>query len=160
MKNPRVNDIINLIKTCHTGSEKIVSGITSEDLEFAPTKDMMTFGEQLYHIAFVERQFLRKISDALRLGINIPEHQPSMDYGEAQNHLIETWQLSASLLSRLNDEHLDQPVSMDEPDRNLDVKYVLHALVEHQVHHRGELIVYFRMMGRRPPRRYSDDIPD
>ncbi len=156
----RVRDIRALVELCNNGSLGVFKEIKDEDFNFAPAEGMKTFGQQLYHISFVQRQFLRKVSEAVGLNLDIPEIRPSPSVTEEINTITDTWRITAAFLDQIGDDDLDRPVVLDEPEVPIDVRYLLHALAEHQVHHRGEIIVYFRLKGRRPPRRYRDDAPE
>lgn len=156
----RVDDIRGLVDLSQAGSMKIFSGIESVDFGYSPTKEMMSLGQQLFHVSFVERHFLRKIANAARMEINIPEIQPSDSIREELETVRQTWELTNSLLAHLEDNDLDLPIPLEEPGIEIDICRLLHILVEHLVHHRGEIIVYFRMMKRIPPRRYLDDVPE
>jgi len=156
----RVEDIRRLVDLGQTGSMKIFSGIESVDFGYSPTMEMMSLGQHLFHVSFVERHFLRKIADAAQMEVNIPEIQPSDSIKEELEIVKQTWELTNSLLARLDDNDLDKPIPLEEPGIEIDICRLLHILVEHLVHHRGEVIVYFRMMGRIPPRRYLDDVPE
>ena len=131
MAKQRVEDVARLIRQCYEGSEKIFSGIGTENSNYTPVKGVKTFAEQLNHLVFVERHFVRKISAALELDMNIPDPKPYKKIEDALQSFSETRELTTLLLSQLEDKDLSHPVSFDEPGREVDVLFLLHALVEH-----------------------------
>lgn len=156
----RVDDMRAMIKLCHAGSIRIFEGLNDEDSLYAPAVGMMSLAGHLHHLAFVERHFLRTIVGALKINLEIPDIERRNTVSAEIDILKETWELTDKLLDRLDDNDLDHSIPIDEPEAEMDARYLLHALAEHNVHHRGEMVVYFRIMGRRPPRRYRDDAPE
>lgn len=150
----RLDDIARLKETTDKGSMIVFEGILPEQENYRPHDGMMTFCEQLNHIAFVERYVINKINAGLNLGLEAPELAADGRLADALAAVKSTWQLTAALLERLQDEHLDIIIELPEEKWKADVRYLLHVMVEHQIHHRGQLIVYFRTLGLAPPQRW------
>jgi uncharacterized damage-inducible protein DinB len=150
----RIDDIARLKETTDKGSMIVFEGILPEQENYRPHDGMMTFCEQLNHIAFVERYVINKINAGLNLGLEAPELTTDGRLADALTAVKSTWQLTAALLERLQDDHLDIVIELPEEKWKADVRYLLHVMVEHQIHHRGQLIVYFRTLGLAPPQRW------
>ena len=150
----RIDDIARLKEMTDKGSLIVFEGILPEQENYRPHEGMMTFREQLNHVAFVEGFIINKINTGINLGISAPELEPDGKLADALAAVKSTWQITTDLLQRLQDEHLDVVIELPEEKWKADVRYLLHVMVEHQVHHRGQLIVYFRTLGLAPPQRW------
>lgn len=152
----RLADYIALKELTDRGSLKIYRGIPENNDGFSPENGLMTCREQLQHLSLVERHILRKIIDALNLQLEIPETDSTDSITTAIDTLMQTWQLTGNLLSKMQDDDLDKTMKLEEENVLVDVRHLLHVLVEHQVHHRGEIVMYIRAMGVVPPKRWDD----
>lgn len=138
------------------GSLTVFEGIPEEMAGFAPRPNLMTCREHLHHLSFVERHILKLIANETDLDLTVPETDPAESIAAEIENLKTTWRLTARLLSLLPEDDLDKTIEISEDKKTSDIRRLLHVMVEHQVHHRGELVVYFRMANHDPPRRWND----
>ncbi len=152
----RLNDFKALKKMADQGSLKIYRGIPEDKENFAPKEGMMTCRQHIKHISLVELQILRKIVNALNLNMKIPKTPETDSIAVDIDTLEQTWELTNRLLEKMTDNDLDKPVKLEDENIEIEIRRLMHVMVEHQVHHRGELVVYFREMGKEPPKRWDD----
>ncbi|MCP4570292.1 MAG: DinB family protein [FCB group bacterium] len=152
----RLDDYVALKELTDRGSLKTYRGIPENNGGFTPDDGLMTCREHIQHLSLVERYILRKIIDALNLQLDFPEVDSTDSITTEIDTLIQTWQLTGNLLAKMQDDDLDKTIKLEEENIQVDVRHLLHVLVEHQVHHRGEMVVYIRAMGLVPPKRWAD----
>ncbi len=151
----RIDDYRAFRKTIDAGSLAILEAIPDDKLDFRPTPEMMSLGEHLGHLALVERHILGLIQSGLGLNPAVSEPVPTESKDGLLASVREGFRCTDSLLAGLAESDLDRMISVGE-DRRESVKHMLGTMAEHQLHHRGQIIIYFRMMGMTPPQRWAD----
>jgi hypothetical protein len=99
--------------------------------EFRPTREQMTFGEQLLHIAEQDVSIFRE------MGAQIEFARPSPVKDEVLRTLDKVKEDGVKLLARL----------AANPDGTVDTLNGLLLALDHTTHHRGQLVVYLRLKG-------------
>lgn len=137
------------------GTEMVVSSIDEELFRIRPYPQLMSFGEQVDHMSAVEAEILGETAEALKLA-GIPfDCAPSQDL----NSSIEQWKrihkLGDEFIAALDDEKLSFRF-LTVSHVHVSVAYMINVVLEHEIHHRGELIAYFRMIRKEPPKRWAD----
>ena len=151
----RIYDLRALKEMTDAGSMTGIDGIPAAAGDYRPQDGMMTFGEQVQHVSSVERYIAARIVDGLALPLAIPDGDAAPTLDGRRGHLRETVRLTQELLDHFPDGDLDRMVPLGG-GRERSVRYLLQVMVEHQVHHRGQIVVYFRTLGKEPPRRWND----
>ncbi|MEE9553013.1 MAG: DinB family protein [candidate division Zixibacteria bacterium] len=150
-----VEHLLSQRKMFFEGTEMIIAGIKPEMFDISPMLQLMTFGEQINHISVVEADLLGETAGALKLE-KIP-----FDYKQSGNLLdaISQWKrihaLGDEFVGKLDDEKLDFRF-LTVSHVHVSVAYMINTVIEHEIHHRGELIAYFRMLKQEPPKRWRD----
>ncbi len=154
--NIRIDDFRALKEMSDRGSLMIFEAIPAAMADFRPVEGMMSVVEKLHHLSFVDRFIMDHIGAVLQPRYVLPEQPAAGDLTGVLETLRETFRLAAALLDRLTDDDLDRQVVLGQGERRETVLHLLQVMVEHQLHHRGQLIVYFRAMGLEPPRRWRE----
>lgn len=133
----------------------VVAGIKPEMFDTRPMPQLMSFCEQIDHISVVEADLLGETAEALK-SKKIPfDHKPS----ENLQHAVSQWKrihaLGDMFVTGINDNNLDFRF-LTVSHVHVSVAYMINTVIEHEIHHRGELIAYFRMLKLEPPKRWSD----
>lgn len=63
---------------------------------------------------------------------------------------------SDTILRACAESDLDEPVVFPGPEVDVTVAHIVQTMIEHQIHHRGQLITYLRMNGCTVPLRWQD----
>jgi uncharacterized damage-inducible protein DinB len=116
---------------------------------------MMTFAHQVHHVAGTERYIISRVGAALGRGEPLAELPPNDSLPDGLALLKATWGDTASLVARLDDDDLDRTITFPGESWSAQVRRFLQVVVEHQIHHRGQLIVYYRCLGLEPPKRWN-----
>jgi uncharacterized damage-inducible protein DinB len=142
-------------KTFYEGTEMIIRGIKSEWFNTKPFDEAMTFGEQIDHISSVEADILDETASALEFDTIPFDFKPSENLDNAISQWKRIHKLGDDFISRLSDEDLSFRF-MTVSHVHMSVHQMINAVLEHEIHHRGELIAYFRIMKVEPPKRWQD----
>lgn len=137
------------------GTEMVIAGIKPEMFDISPQPRLMTFGEQIDHISVVEADLLGETEEALQSRKILFDHKPSENLKNAISQRKRIHSLGDKFIASLNDERLNFRF-LTVSHVHISVAYMINTVLEHEIHHRGELIAYFRMLKLEPPKRWSD----
>ena len=133
----------------------IIAGIRPEMFDISPQPRLMTFGEHIDHISGVEADLLGETAESLKLE-KIPfAHKPSGNLHDAISQWQRIHDLGDEFISGLDNDKLDFRF-LTVSHVHVSVAYMINTVIEHEIHHRGELIAYFRMLKEQPPKRWRD----
>lgn len=116
---------------------------------FRPTKDEMSFGEQLIHIS-ANLGWLT--SSYLSEGVNPVSKEDSKisQKDSIRSVIVRTYDYAISVLQQFPIEQLGDSVKFFAgPMSKLQI---INLVSDHQTHHRGQLLVYLRLSGLTPPK--------
>lgn len=125
--------------------------VSDDDLDWRPGPDHYTLGQQFLHIAqsedFQIHAHLKGVWDLERA--RFP--QRSLTVEELRGALTETRDRTLAALEELEEGRLAEPLDhgRGQPARTL--RWWLWLMVEHEVHHKAQIAVYLRQMGKVPP---------
>lgn len=125
--------------------------VTDEDLGWRPGPDHLTLGQQFLHIAqsedFQVQAHLNGDWDYER--VRFPARELKVD--ELRELLKATRNRTIVALSELSAGRLNEQVDLGEGQPVQTLRWWLWLLVEHEVHHKAQIAVYLRQMGKTPP---------
>lgn len=125
--------------------------VTDEDLRWRPGADHYTLGQQFLHIAQSEDFQIQGqlFGDWDYERARFPRRELAVE--ELRALLSETRRRTLAALDELDEGDLDETVGAadDEPARTR--RWWLWLLVQHEVHHKAQIAVYLRQMGKTPP---------
>jgi uncharacterized damage-inducible protein DinB len=133
----------------------VLQGIKPEWFDVKPLPELMSFGEQIDHISAVEAEILDETASALEFE-KIPfDFKPSDDLESSLSQRKRMHDLGDKFISALDDNKLDFRF-LTVSHTHMSVYAMINVVIEHEIHHRGEIIAYFRMMNSEPPKRWKD----
>lgn len=126
---------------------EIAELMPAEHYDFKPTPDQMSFKQQLLHI-MSNANWLS--SDYLG-GKKLEQNLRSADYTKSEVIAIlqEGFANVAAALENLKPEQLEESVQFFAGPMNK--RQIMTLLNDHHTHHRGQIIVYLRLKGIKPP---------
>ena len=129
------------------------------DLAWRPGPDHYTLGQILLHIAQTEDFQMHRLVDgeADMDKVRFPKKMPGVDelrafYEEVRGRTLAT-------LEEVTAEELDGLIPAGEDEPELTLRSWLWFILEHEVHHKGQIATYLRQMGITPPF-FATPLPD
>ena len=133
----------------------VLQSIKPEWFDIKPLPEMMSYGEQINHISAVEAEILDETAMALKFD-KIPfDYKPSKNLETSLSQWRRIHNLGDDFVSRLDDGKLDFRF-LTVSHSHISVTAMINTVIEHEIHHRGEIIAYFRMIKSPPPKRWKD----
>ncbi|MFW6192339.1 MAG: DinB family protein [Gemmatimonadota bacterium] len=143
-------------------TERVIECVPPDQLEWRPRADAFSFGDLIRHLGAIERYMFAE--NVQRRPSRYPGHGPELASG---------WEGVLAFSRRMHAESVGifgGPSSEDLQHRcttpagsTLPVWKWLRAMVEHEVHHRGQLYLMLRMLGVTTPPLYgltSEEVED
>ena len=127
---------------------ELAEAMPEDDYGFAPTEDQMPFQAQLLHIV----SNMNWLSSAYLGGqkLNYDLKAPGYSKTEVLAILAEGFELAAAAIAALQPSQLEEPVEFFAGP--MSKRQILTLMNDHLTHHRGQLAVYLRLQGVKPPR--------
>ncbi|MEW6212593.1 MAG: DinB family protein [Acidobacteriota bacterium] len=133
---------------------RVISRIPPDRIEWTYREGKFTFGDVIRHLGAIERYMF--VENAQLRPSRYPGHGRELadGYENVVAFLDEMHRQSVELLSRLTDDDLKRKCVT--PDgAAITVWKWLRAMIEHEVHHRGQLYLYLSMIGVETPPLYG-----
>lgn len=120
------------------------------EVEWRPAPDRFSFGDQLRHLAALERHMY--VENALGRPSRYPGHSEDLasGYDNIVSYAERLHQASLDLLAGLSDEAL-QETTETPAGTPITVWKWLRTMVEHEAHHRGQIYAMLRELGTSGP---------
>jgi uncharacterized damage-inducible protein DinB len=122
----------------------------SDKLPWSPSPGLMTFAGQYAHLASVERVYVRGLSGADWRAEPNALDGPA-DIGRLRTALEDTRTVTMAWLNTLSPPALDEVVSVPWLPVAWTVRSWLWYLVEHELHHKGQIALYLYLCGIEAP---------
>jgi uncharacterized damage-inducible protein DinB len=125
--------------------------LTEEELMWRPLRELFSCGQQLVHILQTEKFYSRGLFyadwDASRL--HFPAVMPTI--GQLRVDFETTRAQTVELLDALTSSRLDDIVRVPHAPVDLPLRWWLWFVLEHELHHKAQLSLYLRQLGKVPP---------
>lgn len=127
---------------------ELAESMPAEAYDFKPTEEQMTFTEQLLHMC----NNMAWLSSSYLGGTRPEADLQKTDYSKAEmlEILREHFSAAATAVADFPAEQLEEEVSFFAGP--MSKRQILILMNDHVTHHRGQLIVYARLKGVKPPR--------
>lgn len=154
MEIPRIEPFLDYYEKIRGRTLRVARCVPPERLEWSPLEGRWSFGDLLRHLAALERwMFAETVAGR-------PSRYPGCGreladgYDEVFAFLERTHAESMEIFGRLGPEDLQGPCTTPA-GASLPVWKWLRALVEHEIHHRGQLYLYLGHLGVATPPLYG-----
>jgi uncharacterized damage-inducible protein DinB len=129
-------------------SIELAESMPEEAYDFKPTEDQRSFKEQLLHMV----SNISWLSSSHLGGEKVAYDLKSTEYSKEEIiKILKTgYEQSAKAIDGLSIENLEETVDFFAGP--MSKRQILTLLNDHSTHHRGQLIVYLRLKGVKPPR--------
>jgi len=146
-----LEDLIEHLQRYRTITLQVFDLIDDDDLRWRPSADRYSLGQQLLHIAQAEHRFTHGLfeGDWSLDRVRFPKEMPGLDemrifFERVRDHTLEK-------LRQVDPEELSQIVEIPDSPVDHTLRSWLWFILEHELHHRGQVWGYLRAMGRTPP---------
>jgi uncharacterized damage-inducible protein DinB len=137
------------LQTAREYTLQVAESMPAQDYSFRPDADVMTFGEQLLHLSqnlgWLSSYYLnnKEQNPVSKSDIKLQEKDSILSV------VNKTYDYALEVMKNFPPDRLNDRVTFFAgPMSKLQI---INLLNDHQTHHRGQLIVYLRMKGIRPP---------
>lgn len=143
-------DLVEMWSDVRRLTRAVAEAMPAAGYGFRPVPEAMSFAEQLLHVLASEQTLV----DALATGRWQWDRRPLGDAPATREALLarlaEQFDATAAFLRSLPEGawREPRPVPWGEPET---VAELVHQWIVHEVHHRGQLVVYLRLNGIQPP---------
>ena len=142
-KPAHLDRVIQDWRRIHAQSVKVMEVAPDDKYDWKPHETSMTLGALMNHISQAESGLI----EALISGV-FPQEFTNYDNTAALIAAFDKSHAEAvAKLQALSDEAWDEQVAPFGPERSFSRLALLTVSLEHEVHHRGQLYVYLRMLG-------------
>lgn len=133
------------------GTRDYLDSLGDEHLRFRPTEGSRSAAEQFLHLAATQYAFAASATGRANPLRTDPERDEALkaDPGAVRRFVLASYDFLLDGLRELDPAVLDEDVAFfrSRMPRSL----VLAKALEHHAHHRGQVAVYFRLLGITPP---------
>lgn len=133
---------------------RVVKCIPPEHIEWTYAAGKFTLGDMVRHLAAIERYMF--VENACNRPSRYPGHGRELadGYESVLSYLQEMHTESTAVLRALRDDALQKKCSTPDGAEIIVWKW-LRAMIEHEIHHRGQIYLYLSMLGVKTPPLYG-----
>jgi uncharacterized damage-inducible protein DinB len=148
------NVFLSYLDSIHARSRRVIACIPAEHLEWAPATGMFTLGDTVRHLATIERYMYGETVSGRPS--RYPGHDRSLADGlEATLAYYDRLHVeSRELFAGLSDEQINGKCLTPAGTPITTWKW-LRAMIEHEVHHRGQIYMMLRILNVPTPPLYG-----
>jgi uncharacterized damage-inducible protein DinB len=152
--NPRATELADYIDRIRHRTMRVVACVPPDRVDWTYREGKFTFGDLMRHLGAIERWMFAE--NAQRKPSRYPGHGKELaaDYVAAVDFMTRMHGEAMEIFRRLTDDDLDQKC-MTPGGAELRIGKWLRSMVEHEVHHRGQIYLYLGMLGIDTPPLYG-----
>jgi len=150
MEIRRIEPFLDYFTKVRARTEAVVDCIPPDQIEWSLQPDRFTLGDIVRHLGAIERYMYAE--NAMCRPSRYPGHDAALatGYEAVRAFFAETHRQSMEIFAGLSPDDLQRKCETPAGVRITVWKW-LRAMVEHEVHHRGQLYLYLGVMGIRTP---------
>lgn len=124
--------------------ELLLEQIDDEHVHYKPWDGGMSLGTMALHIALAGDMFADMVKTEKMEAPHMPEFETMDDVRKAVNELTES---TKNKIADMTDEEVEKENEAELPQMKGTKFNYLQAMYEHEIHHKGQLFIYARMVG-------------
>lgn len=147
--NQEIQSYIKRVEAFFKGVGKAAESMDEKDYDFKPTPEIFSFKELLFHIINSEAGF----TDLIKTGTWTMNKYPAENYKTKQDVvtlLKSAHNQSIAILKELSEDQLKKTIKTPW-GVEMTTSMLMWGMRDHMIHHRGQLFVYVRLKGIKPP---------
>ena len=127
---------------------EVAEAMPAEYYDFKPTEEQMTFREQLLHMAGNMNWLSRSYFEGETLPYDLKKGDCSKE--ELLTILKEAYTKTGASVKGVTQEALEEKVDFFAGPKTK--RQIINLMNDHSTHHRGQILIYLRLKGIKPPR--------
>jgi len=146
-----LQDLIEHLERYRATTLQVLDLVGEGDLDWRPRQDQYKLGQHLLHIAQTEDHFSRGLfrGDWDSERIRFPERLPGIE--ALKKYFAEIREFTLGELRELDPKRLGKIIEIPNGPPEHSLRSWLWFILEHKLHHRGQIWAYLRAMGFTPP---------
>ena len=146
-----IEDLIEHLERYRATTLQVLELVDEGELDWRPSPDQYSLGQQLLHIAQAEDRFVHGLfeGDWSYERVRFPAVLPAPVEMTAFFRTVRTGLLRH--LRALAETDLAEPIEVPDGPPGWSLRSYLWFILEHELHHRGQIWAYLRGMGKTPP---------
>jgi uncharacterized damage-inducible protein DinB len=154
MEITNLDSFLDYYDKVHARTKRVIACIPSDKLEWTFAEGHFTLGDLVRHLAAINRYMFAEC--VMMRTSRYPGHGRELAEGfdETMKYFADRQSETVALLKTLTPEQLREKCKT--PDgAEISVWKWLRAMVEHEIHHRGQIYIYLAMLGVATPPLYG-----
>ena len=154
MSEPRAAELIDYMDRVRQRTMRVVAVVPPEQVDWTYREGKFTFGDLMRHLASIERWMFAE--NAQRRPSRYPGHARELadGYEAAVDYMRRMHADSMAIFRSLGDTDLDAKC-VTPGGAELRVGKWLRSMIEHEIHHRGQIYLYLSILGIETPPLYG-----
>lgn len=150
MELTRIEPFLSFLKSVRKRTRALTACIPEDRLEWRPTPSQFSAGDLVRHIAAAERWMY--VENVMGRPSVYPGHGPELaaDVSACLEYLDQTHEESRGLLATLTPDQIQGPCTT-VAGAEVPVWLLLRVMLEHEIHHRGQLYTVLGTLGVERP---------
>ncbi|SFN79547.1 Uncharacterized damage-inducible protein DinB (forms a four-helix bundle) [Chryseobacterium oleae] len=154
MEITSVQSFIDYYEKVRARTLRLIEVVPPEQLDFSYKPEKFTIGDQIRHIAAIERYMYGETISGRKSAYQGCGKELADGYDNILAFFNEMHRQTIEIISRLSDEDLNRKC-LTPPGNEISIWKWLRAMIEHEIHHRGELYIYLNLLDVKTPQIYG-----
>lgn len=154
MEITSVQSFIDYYKKVRARTLRLLEVVPPEHLDFSYKPGKFTIGDQIRHIAAIERYMYAETISGRKSAYQGCGKELADGYESILAFFNEMHRQTIEIISGLSDEDLNRKC-LTPPGNEISIWKWLRAMIEHEIHHRGELYIYLNLLDVKTPQIYG-----
>ncbi|SHF77086.1 DinB family protein [Chryseobacterium sp. OV279] len=154
MEITSVQSFIDYYEKVRARTLRLIEVVPPEHLDFSYKPGKFTIGDQIRHIAAIERYMYGETISGSKSAYQGCGKELADGYDNILAFFNEMHRQTIEVISGLSDEDLNRKC-LTPPGNEISIWKWLRAMIEHEIHHRGELYIYLNLLDVKTPQIYG-----
>ncbi|MBB6369636.1 DinB family protein [Chryseobacterium shigense] len=154
MEITSVNSFIDYYEKVRARTLRLIEIVPPQHLDFSYKPGKFTIGDQIRHIAAIERYMYGETISGRKSAYQGCGKELADGYDNILRFFNEMHRETIEIILGLSDGDLNRKC-LTPPGNEITIWKWLRAMIEHEIHHRGELYIYLNLLDVKTPQIYG-----